>query len=166
LALLLLAMLLQDGLPGDSAARAALRRVCAPLLYPLGLWQNDWRLFAPDPDRVNARIEARVTLSDGRIARVTSPDWRHLAWTDAALQGRLAKWWDYLRRDEYRPLFPALARYMASRAAWAPARPIKVELIRHWWDVPAPDAEGPVAEPIAPPAEFPYHHPYHTEHLP
>lgn len=159
----------QDALPGSSSGREAIRRVFAHVLYPLGLFQGDWKLFAPEPDRLNTWIEARVTFSDGRTAVWTSPDWQNLPLYDEVLRGRHSKWYDVLRRDEYKALWPSFVQYIA-RVVPRPlptSRPVRVSLVRHWWDVPPPDRTVVAgAFPIPPRAQFPFQFEYYSEQLP
>jgi hypothetical protein len=167
--LVLMVLLAQDALPGASEGRQAIRRVFAPLLYPLGLFQGDWKLFAPEPDRVNTWIEARVTFSNGQTTVWTSPDWRNLSWHEELLRGRHAKWWDVLRRDEFKVLWPSFALHVAGEVPRPSpdATPVEVALVRHWWDVPPPDlAADTRVFPIPPRREFPHAFVYHTERLP
>ncbi|MFT3926621.1 MAG: hypothetical protein QM778_29020 [Myxococcales bacterium] len=167
-AVLLMGALLQDALPGDSPARTSLRQLCGQVLYPLGLWQGDWKLFAPDPKRTNAWIEAKVTFRNGESGSWKSPDWEQQSAGDEILQGRHAKWWDALRRDDSRVLWPALARFAASRLA-RPERglvPARVELVRHWWDVPNPGAPNYFGRAIPGQTVFPHQYLFHVEVLP
>ncbi len=168
----LLFLLLQDGLPCTHTGHRRIKDFLDPVVDKLGLWQGNWRLFAPDPDHMNTWVEAKVTFSDGGVWAWKTPDWRRRGHLEKFIQGRHPKFWDAFRLDNRRSVWPYIADY-AARIAPRPspgARPRTVELIRHWWDVPPPDEIAAVVREYgqAPPPrdKFPKHHSFYTRELP
>jgi hypothetical protein len=138
LAFVLIALL--DGFPARSEIHKRLLQGLRPLLSALGLYQGDWQLFAPDPDQINAWVEARVVRSDGSSWSWTTPDWRHRSPLERFREGRHQKLSDAFRLDSRRALWPYLADYVLRLAPPPPGgvRNLRVELIRYWWDLPEP----------------------------
>jgi len=136
----LLFLLLVDALPCTHDGHKRVKDFIDPVVDRLGLWQGNWRLFAPDPDHMNTWVEAKVTFSDGSIWRWETPDWRKRGHLEKFVQGRHPKFWDAFRLDKRKGVWPHVADYAARIAPPHAngAKPRKVELIRHWWDVPPP----------------------------
>lgn len=165
----LLFLLLQDGLPCTHAGHQRIKDFLDPVVDTLGLWQGNWRLFAPDPDHMNTWVEAKVTFNDGSTWTWATPDWRKRDHLTKFIQGRHPKFWDAFRLDKRKGMWPFVSKY-AARIAPRPsadARPVKVELIRHWWDVPPPNQIDEVVKKYGdstPPREkFPNKHLFHTQ---
>lgn len=55
------------------------RQAIYPVLKRVGVHQGSWRLFAPDPDRVNTRIQANLYLDDDSVVNWRSPDYLHVS---------------------------------------------------------------------------------------
>ncbi len=136
----LLSLLLIDGLPCTHEGHRRVKNFLDPVVDSLGLWQGNWKLFAPDPDHMNTWVEAKVTLSDGSVFRWTTPDWQKRSLFEKFIQGRHPKFWDAFRLDKRKAIWPYVTAYAASLAPRPSpdVKPQKVELIRHWWDVPPP----------------------------
>ncbi len=140
-----LAVVLVDALPTWLPGIRPLDRAVGAVVRPLGLWQGNWRLFAPNPDRLNAWVEARVSWSSGDITTWESPDWQARSFLERYTTGRWHKMIEAVRTDERPMLHDHLARWVAANTAPPAdgATPLRVELVRHWWMVPAP---GRIAE--------------------
>jgi hypothetical protein len=128
----------------DSVLTAQLSRFTQPYLNFTGLTQS-WNVFAPPP-KISSHVDARVDYSDGTSSVFLVPAGRGLAeYTDY----RWSKFEEYLRPDEGSWLWPAYARYVASRARSDGHDPVRVTLIRRWADtnLPGPGPErGPWQE--------------------
>jgi hypothetical protein len=151
----LLAALLVDGLPETSLLHRVLKDRLDPILDVSGLWQGSWQLFAPEVDKVNTRVSARIRLSDGSQRGWQSPDWPALSRWQRFRSFRHMEYWDSIRMDQNRGAWPALAAHLA-RSAAGPARRatrvVEVVLTRHWAEIPPPT--GPAAVPLVPYREF------------
>jgi hypothetical protein len=138
-AAMLIALL--DAIPAERASHVRWKAVSSPYLISAGLYQGDFRLFAPEPDTLNTWVGARVTFADGSTFTWSTPDWQNLSRFQRFVRGRDPKFWDSLRFDANRAVWPHVAAY-AARIAPRPvggARPTRVDLIRRWWEVPAFD---------------------------
>jgi hypothetical protein len=106
-----------------------------PALNALGLDQR-WDVFAPDPRRQVIDLESRVTFSDG-----SQTTWR-LPYRGALIGAysdyRWRKWLENAIADANRPLWRPLALWIARRVTTDVKRPIKVTLIRRFYDVRPP----------------------------
>lgn len=112
LAAILLAMVI-DTLPQRPPA---LHRAITPLLVRLGIYQDTWNLFAPSPDRVNARISAEITYRDGQNRVWQSPDWTHdSAWKKWAGH-RHMEWHDHIANYKNGQMYEAWCRQIAREA--------------------------------------------------
>ena len=122
-----------------------------PVVMPLGLWQERWELYGPEPDRRNVGLSGGVRFADGAQIEWRSPNWRALDWTEKLRWFRHAEYVDAVRRNRNSATWEPLARYLVRDAAVtkrhpgvAAARPVEVELWRHWVEIPEP------AEPLRP----------------
>ena len=168
----LLLLLLVDGLPATHYGHRRLKTILSPVVSRLGLWQWNWRLFAPNPDHINTWIEAKVTFSDQSVWTWKTPDWQTRELPEKFIQGKLPKFWDLARMDDYKQIWPYLADY-AVRLAPRPSNkvtPLKVELSRHWWDIPPPGEIQTVVkqygQSIPPREKFPNEYPFYLKVLP
>jgi hypothetical protein len=139
----LLFLFVVDALPVEERYRAAVD----PILDVSGLWQEQWRLFAPEVDKVNTRVSAEVLFADGATASWRSPDWPSLGVWQRFTKFRQMEYFDSVRLDENRGAWPPLARYLAKtvphpNGATSPV--IEVVLSRHWATIPAPGSGPPL----------------------
>lgn len=65
-----------DALPSTCTAHQRLKNTLDPALDMTGLWQEPWRLFAPEPDTINTRLSAVILFDDGSQTQWNSPDWQ------------------------------------------------------------------------------------------
>jgi hypothetical protein len=157
---------LLDAWPTERESGKRLLQHLRPVLNLTGLYQGDWQLFAPDPDRINTWVEARVLRADGSSFIWTTPDWQRRSQLQRFQEGRHQKLADALRLDSRRALWPYFADYIA-RLAPPGARPVRIELTRHWWEPPDPArhaAEKARYGRLPPPRErFPDHFLYFSK---
>ena len=110
-----------------------------------GLWQGNWQLFAPEPDKINVAVSADVTFSDGREVAWRSPDWRSLSAWQRFLLFREAEFIDNIRSDENAAGWPTFADYLGRNILHPDdpkLKPKKIVLTRHWVIIPPPDDEN------------------------
>ncbi len=125
-------------LPGLDRVDAVVSRP----LRAMGIWQGNYRLFAPDPDRVNSWLEVVVMFDDGRNATWTTWDWRERGFYERIARGHAVKWAELVQRDNQKVLHRALSRW-AMRHLRPPGdgprpRPVGVQIVRHRWPIPRP----------------------------
>lgn len=121
-------------MPG-SALRASLVPLIAPVVESVGL-QQDWALFAPEPQRQSLDFYAEVTLLDDTAVRWEPP--RQHLWPAGARAERWRKWWERMRRDENEQLWRPTARWIAAQHGSAGGGALTVSLVRRWRDTPPP----------------------------
>ncbi len=139
--IVVLSVMLVDALPRTSLAHQRLKDAVDPILDVTGLWQESWKLFAPEVDKVNVWITTRITYTDGSSVTRRSPDWTKMSVLDRFLRFREMEYVDSIRMDSSKRAWPSLADYMA-RTVLHPAKPelkaIEVVLTRHWAVIPPP----------------------------
>ena len=138
---LLLCVLLTSGLPTLHPAQDALRETLDSVVDAVGLWQSQWELFAPEPDKVNVRVVAFVEFADGVTGGWKSPDWQTLSGAARFRHFRLAEFVDGIRLDSHRGAWPAFARWVAREVQHpdgGAAPPVRVTLWRYWVVIPEP----------------------------
>lgn len=110
----------------------------APYMEWTGLWQS-WAMFAPDPMRVNAHLEALIIFRDGSQAIWSFPRTQKQGYLERYLKERYRKWSsDYVRVDAYGSLWPDTARFIARLHRKPENPPVEVRLIRRWMIIPPP----------------------------
>jgi hypothetical protein len=137
-----LAVLAIDAAPEISPGHKALKDRLDPFLDVTGLWQGGWGLFAPQPDKVNIRIHADVTFSDGREVAWHSPDWRSLSAWQRFLRFREAEFVDKVRLDEHVNIWPTFADYLCEQIPHPEKpslKPTKIVLTQEWVKIPPPN---------------------------
>jgi hypothetical protein len=106
-----------------------------PYLNALGLDQN-WDVFAPDPRRQVIDLVSRVTFSDGSVATWRLP--YRGALVGAYSDYRWRKWLENSIADANRGLWRPFALWTARRAAAGGKRPVRVTLVRRFYNVLPP----------------------------
>ena len=152
-----LGLILVDALPRTSLAHARLKQFVDPVLDATGLWQESWQLFAPEPDRANVALSARIHFEGGVVRTWRSPDWRQMSLTERFLAFRDAEFIDRIHRPENRSAWPAFADYLAASVedpGDPGARPIRIELVRHRVVVPDPELRQPFLARLEPAPDF------------
>ena len=128
-----------DATPITSAAHARLKDAVDPFLDKIGLWQGDWRLFAPDPRSINVTVSARF-IGDGTSLEWSSPDWRELSLPEKFFLVRHTKFYDGLRLDENSGAWAAFAEYRLRQLPPSVREGVvRLELIRSWKETPDPN---------------------------
>ncbi|HTN75379.1 MAG TPA: hypothetical protein VL096_09035 [Pirellulaceae bacterium] len=105
------------------------------LANKLGLWQQGWSMFAPDPDSVNHHIRAIVRYYDGRVVNWDAPTWKDRSLWRKFTGARELEYFDSVEAEFNSPALPGLADYLARELRTNPepnGRPKRVEL---WIDV-------------------------------
>jgi hypothetical protein len=129
----------------DSEWRARILRTARPVLNAIGLEQS-WSMFSPDPRSFALDLRARITYADGGTA-----EWRvprgGTGLGDRTLGAYRAyhwqKWMEWARSDARAELWEPTARWVARRYARAGRVPVRVVLVRRFYDIPEPGAERP-----------------------
>lgn len=135
----LLLTLLVINLP-NSHLRGQSLRVLGPVAHATGLDQ-DWGVFAPDPRRINLDLHALVTYADGSTSKWELP--RGDPFVGSYWDYRWRKYMEIVRRDASKFLWPDFAAFVA-RTESGSRRPVKVELVRRWYEILAPGTGGPL----------------------
>jgi hypothetical protein len=139
-----LAAILVTNLP-YSQIKAHLLPWAQPYLNATGL-EQDWGIFAPDPRGVVVFVEGHIDYTDGATSVWQIPA-RPGLWEYSDY--RWQKFGDNLRLDNNAWAWPQFAEYLANRARADGHQPVRVTLIRRYWDLlpPGPGPEkGPVSE--------------------
>ena len=149
------AMGLIDATPITSGAHARLKDAVDPILDITGLWQGDWRLFAPDPRSVTVTVSARF-FGDGVSLEWNSPNWRELSLPEKFFLVRHTKFYDGLRLDQNSGAWAAFAAYRLRQLPPSVRQGIvRLELIRSWKETPDPSREWiPAGTNIEPDQSF------------
>lgn len=88
------------------------RRTIRIVLFRVGLWQGEWRMFTPNPVLNNGWTYAEIYDDQGKITHWTSPDWATIPnWRKFYLFRHLNY---YCRLDGNESACEGLARYLAS----------------------------------------------------
>ena len=130
-ALVLLVLLAEVGvhLPSGSKVQQAVGPEANHISRLLGTEQQ-WGVFAPDPRQTSLGIEGRVTFADGSTTVWTLPEGPRLG---ANLRYyRWRKWLEPVRSDDYRGIWEATARWIASEHAGGPVPVASVTLVRRF----------------------------------
>ena len=114
-------------------------KVVRPYITALSIEQN-WGVFAPDPRRQTIDIFARVSFADGTEETFGIPRGDDLV--GGYWDYRWWKWAEWVRLDAYSDLWRPAALWFARRAAADGRRPIRVTLVRRWYDL-LPPGGGP-----------------------
>jgi Family of unknown function (DUF5819) len=125
-------------LPDSEIQRKSLKFV-RPYITALSLEQN-WGVFAPDPRRQTIDFFARVRYDDGSEEVVRMP-------TGGSVVGAYwdYHWWKWVESvisDKRDALWKPAAVWFARRATTDTRRPVKVMLVRRWYDL-YPPGPGP-----------------------
>ncbi len=114
--IVLICLMLLDALPTGSKAHKSIVKKIDPVLDVTGLWQGRWRLFAPSADKVNTRLSARITFSDGSTYLWDSPSWSEMSAWQRFTQFRHMEYFDSIRTDKNSGAWDSLARYLGQKA--------------------------------------------------
>ncbi|HLZ71117.1 MAG TPA: hypothetical protein VKV26_14540 [Dehalococcoidia bacterium] len=128
-----------------SQARSAVQGVSDRYINFAGIWQS-WGMFAPEPANLNLYIHAQIRYSDGSKRDWSFPRMDQLDFVTRYRLERFRKYEEYAHLDAYAAIWPDLARWVARQNVGNPANPpVLVTLIRSWWEVPPPPANGDIS---------------------
>ena len=128
-----------------SPASAGARTVTRAYISWGGLWQS-WGMFAPNPSRLNLYISAEITYRDGTQRAWSFPRMNKLDLFSRYYEERYRKFEEYAHLDNFDGLWPDMATWIARNNNPDPSNPpVRVELIRNWWIVPPPPANGDIS---------------------
>lgn len=163
----MISLLLIDGLPTWVGPHVALRERLIPYVRGLGLEQNGWQLFAPEPDSWNLRITAKATYPNGTSANWQSPDWSKTSSWQKVRLARHINYYEYLADDESSLYWPYFADAMRERMPLSPdgQPPKRIELTQHWAEVPAP-TPGTNWQPVPETIPFTWIEPFFVREYP
>ena len=130
-------------LPDDSEIQQQSSRVVRPFMLASGLNQN-WGVFAPDPRRQTLDFVARIEYPDGSSETVTVPRGGRLV--GGYWDYRWRKWYEWVRTDSHQELWQPAAAWFAGRARRDGKDPVRVTLVRRWYDN-LPPGDGPERGP-------------------
>jgi len=124
---------------------------CGAYLLPLGLWQH-WGMFAPDPVKDTATLEALVVDARGLLHEYAYPAMQDLSPWQAARRYRMAKLETNAGPEEMRATREMIARH-AVRSLDLPAADFPVDVQLQYQVRPTPPIGSPADGP--PPAPVP-----------
>lgn len=137
---LVVAGIVSWNLPSSAIQRSTVE-VVRPFVLLTGLDQN-WKVFSPNPRSINIDMYAVVTMEDGEVVRWDIPagegpflaPYRNYRWR---------KWLEYVRADAQRnDLWKPAAQWIAAQYEADGDEPVRVELVRRWFDTPGPGTGG------------------------
>jgi hypothetical protein len=125
----------------ESHLRTKLLRVEHSFLYATGLTQN-WGVFSPNPRRQVIELRARIVYGDGTTETWRPP--RADPFIGAYWDFHWLKWVEYVILDDHRgDLWRPAATWIARAHATRDHRPVRVTLVRRWYDLPPPGHPAP-----------------------
>lgn len=148
-----LTVLVVDAAPEMGKWHKYLKENLDAYLDVTGLWQGEWQLFAPEPDKINVSITANVTFEDGREVVWESPGWRSMSAWQRFLGFREAEFIDNVRKQISSPVWPSFADYLVRNVKHPDdpeLKPTMIVLTRHWVLIPPPNPTNVSQFPQAP----------------
>lgn len=138
--LLQIAVVISESVPARPFA--AITRVTGPYARRIGLFQN-WSMFAPNPQHVNAYVDAEITYQRGQVRVWAFPQMQELGYFERYRKERYRKWSnERLASPENSALWPDAARYIARLNADAFNPPRMVKLVYCSSAISPPPAPG------------------------
>lgn len=107
-----LSVLLIDATPTCGVYHRQLKDRLDPYLDVTGLWQGNWQMFAPSPDRVNVALVVEAEFEDGTLVVERSPDWRSLSVWQRFVRFREAEFVDSICKSSSRLAWEAFGEYL------------------------------------------------------
>lgn len=151
-------LLCVQGFPALLPGHAALREELDTLIDGMGLWQGQWELFGPEPDKINVALVGVVEFEDGAVSEWRSPNPREYSIWEKSRRFRFTEFIDSVHQNDNSGAWPALADYIVANAehpGGLAARPKRVSLWRLYVMIPPPQ------EPLRPFADpFPHDQKY------
>jgi len=118
-----------------------IERVARKPLLAMGIWQGNYKLFAPDPNRVNEWLLVEVGFDDGQVATWTTWDWRQRGFFERIARAQAPKYVEQVSRNDQHQLHLGLARWAIGHLRPPErglTRPAFVRITRHRWVAPPP----------------------------
>src|SRR5262249_34397528 len=109
---LLLFLLLVEALPTFFGWQARLRADLDTLIDGLGLWQGQWELFGPEPDKINVDLVADIEFDDGKVVHWRTPDPQSFNFWQKLRYFRWMEYTDGVRLDANHSAWAGLADYL------------------------------------------------------
>jgi hypothetical protein len=120
-----------------------------PYICYLGFW-NKWNMFS-HPKNWNMYLTANVITSNGQIIEWDFPRLDKMDYLARYQKEGYRKWaHEYIDESQYSFACPDACRFILRQMPQGAARPIKVELVRHWSWIQPPVGHGDAL----PPGEF------------
>ncbi len=91
----------------------AVHRLLGPWLVRLGIRQDVWNLFAPEPDRVNTHLKAEITYRDGERREWHGPEWSKTTAWQKWVRHRDVEWYDHAGLRSGAASWESWCRYIA-----------------------------------------------------
>jgi hypothetical protein len=135
-----LALLLFTGLSAACGVGGRIREPLVGALSVFGLYQPEWRLFAPNVHKTNSYLTAEVVLANGATRYWSSPDFGDRSQREKFAEGQLPKLYDNVRLDRNRAVWRPFAEWVAREVA-PNDRVRSVRLVRHFAEIPPPGPE-------------------------
>jgi hypothetical protein len=91
----------------------AVHKLVGPWLVRLGIRQDVWNLFSPDPDRVNTHLKAEITYRDGERREWHGPEWSKTTAWQKWIRHRDVEWYDHAGLRSGAASWESWCRYIA-----------------------------------------------------
>lgn len=143
----------------SSALRTKLIEPFEKYMLWSGLWQG-WDMFAPNPQKINFDLIARITFQDGSVKEWVFPQLHKMPAGRRYVMERWRKWRERVRLNDYKAIWPDAARYVARRHRDPQNQPVLVELARFWGETPPP-LPGDY-QPLTNTSSFTHHYTFFT----
>src|SRR6476620_9736923 len=95
--------------------RLAVHNLIGPWLVRLGIRQDVWNLFAPEPDLVNTHLKAEITYPDGERREWHGPEWSKTTAWQKWVGHRYVEWYDHAPLRSGAASWESWCRYIARK---------------------------------------------------
>lgn len=127
-------------LPYNTSFLFKTRQTIAPYMQWSGLIQG-WKLYAPDPQSMNAFVTAEIIYRDGQKKIYKLPMPQDYGYYRRYFMDRRSMWAiDNLRLNVNSILWPDAARYIARLNSSPENPPTSITLVRHWSYIQPPNS--------------------------
>jgi hypothetical protein len=89
------------------------KNLVTPWLVRLGIRQDVWTLFAPEPDHVNTLLRAEITYRDGERREWHGPEWSKIGAWEKWIKHRHVEWCDHVALQNNSAAWEPWCRYLA-----------------------------------------------------
>jgi hypothetical protein len=91
----------------------AVHALIGPWLVRLGIRQDVWNLFSPEPDFVNTHLKAEITYRDGQRREWRGPEWSKTTAWEKWIGHRYVEWYDHVALRSGSASWESWCRYIA-----------------------------------------------------